>query len=65
MEAQHLIVGNEIVITEPITGYIKDNVKELKVDNRILQRVNRGDQFAMSLNEKIRASDKIYKLVAA
>ena len=65
LEAQYLTVGDEIMITGPTTGYVEDKVLELRVNNTSVERVNRGETFTMPLNEKIRASDKLYKLVEA
>lgn len=65
MEAQYLSKGDEIIVTGPTTGYVEDTVKELRVNNIAVERVNRGETFTLPLNEKIRASDKLYKLVKA
>lgn len=62
-EAQFLSVGDEIIITGPTTGYVEDTVKELRVDDQKVDRVQRGQKFTLPLNEKIRASDKLYKLI--
>lgn len=62
-ESQHLSIGDEIIITGPSTGYLQLQVTELRVDNRPTEKVVKGDLFSMPVPEKIRPSDKMYKLV--
>jgi len=63
LEAQYLSVGDDIMITGPTTGYLEGKVTELRVGEKSVKRVNRGESFTMPFAEKIRASDKLYKLV--
>lgn len=63
LEAQYLSVGDDIMITGPTTGYVEGKVTELRVGEKSVERVNRGESFTMPFSEKIRASDKLYKLV--
>lgn len=63
LEAQYLSVGDDIMITGPTTGYLEGKVTELRVGAKSVERVNRGESFTMPFAEKIRASDKLYKLV--
>ena len=65
LEAQYLSVGDDILITGPTTGYLEDKVMELRVGEKSVERVNRGEVFTMPISSKIRASDKLYKLVDA
>ncbi len=62
-EAHSLSVGDEVIITGPTTGYIHLNVDELRLDTVPVQKVQRGDVFTIPVSEKIRPSDKLYKLV--
>src|SRR3989344_5258831 len=55
LEAQYLNVGDDIMITGPTTGYIESKVIELRVNDKSVERVSRGDNFTLPLNEKIRA----------
>lgn len=64
-ESHSLSVGDEIIITGPTTGYVQMQVAELRVDNMPIEKVVKGDTFSMALDEKIRPSDKLYKLVNA
>jgi putative protease len=63
LEAQYLSVGDDIMITGPTTGYLEGKVTELRVGEKSVERVNRGESFTMPFAEKIRVSDKLYKLV--
>ncbi len=65
MESQSLDIGDEILITGPTTGVVQTVVNELRVNDRATGRVKKGDVFSMPLKEKVRASDKLYKLVDA
>lgn len=62
-ESHSLSVGDEIMITGPTTGYIQMNVDELRVDGKPTNKAEKGDVFTIAINEKIRPSDKLYKLV--
>ena len=65
IEAQSLKVGDEILITGPTTGIIKDKVTELRVNNKKQDKVKKGDVMSMPLQSKMRGSDKLYKVVNA
>lgn len=64
MESHRLSVGDEIIITGPTTGYVHTVIRELKVDNEFRGTVQKGEVFTTPVPEKIRSSDKIYKLEA-
>jgi putative protease len=62
-ESHSLNVGDEVIITGPTTGYIQLVVDELRVDGEPAQKAVKGDVFSITTPEKIRPSDKLYKLV--
>ncbi len=64
-ESYDLAVGDEVMITGPTTGYLQLLVNELRVDNQPVEKVKQGDVFSMAIGDKIRPSDKLYKLVAS
>lgn len=64
-ESHSLAVGDEVIITGPTTGYIQMQVTELRKDDQVTQKVVKGEVFSMVVDEKIRPSDKLYKLVPA
>ena len=63
-ESHSLSVGDEIMITGPTTGYIEIKIEELRLDGKPIDKVMKGDIFTIFCNEKIRPSDKLYKLVS-
>ena len=65
LETHSLSVGDEIMVTGPTTGYIEAKVSEMRINDQPVEKVNRGDQFSIHLSEKIRPSDKLYKVVDA
>jgi putative protease len=65
IESQSLEIGDKILISGPTTGIINDNVKELRVADKKLERVKKGDVVSFPIKSKIRSSDKLYKIVDA
>lgn len=63
IEAQSLNVGDELIITGPTTGVVETVLLEMRVDNQPEQSVKRGATITFPVSEKIRPSDKLYKLV--
>lgn len=64
MEAQSVKLGDELIITGPTTGVIETTLTELRVDNKPVEMAKRGASITFPVAEKIRPSDKLYKLVA-
>ena len=64
-ESNSLAIGDEVVITGPTTGYIHTHVSEIRINGISVEKVERGDSFTLAITEKIRPSDKLYKLVAS
>ncbi len=62
VETGTLGVGDEIMVTGPTTGVVKTTVRELRVDDKTVEKVGKGDLFSFPLPEKVRTSDKLYKL---
>lgn len=62
-ESHSLSVGDEIIITGPTTGYVQLKIDALRVDGKEAQKAEKGDVFTIALAEKVRPSDKLYKLV--
>lgn len=65
MEAFDLQLGDEILITGPVTGVIKQQVEEIRVENVPVSKVEKGEKFSIPLKSAIRESDKLYKVVPA
>lgn len=65
MDAGSLEVGDQIMVTGPTTGVIKTHIKELRVNEKKVGKVEKGDVFSAAICHQIRSSDKLYKLVEA
>jgi len=63
METGNLCVGDRIMIIGPTTGVIEKTVKGIRVDLKIVDETKKGDSFSLFIEEKIRKSDKLYKIV--
>lgn len=63
LETGWLEVGQTIMVIGPSTGVIEMKVKELRVDDIMVDCVRKGDTFSVFLGEKIRPRDKLYKVV--
>ncbi len=64
-EAYGLKVGDKVIVTGPTTGYIESQVKSIHLESGAVNEIQKGQTFTIPLPEKIRASDKLYKIVPA
>lgn len=63
LEAQYLSVGDEILITGETTGAYEDTVKEIRVELKPVDKVEKGMYFSMKTNELVRRNDKLFKVI--
>lgn len=63
METQSLKVGDEILITGPTTGAVTQIVDEIRVDLKPVAETVKGEKFSIKVEDKIRPSDKLFKLI--
>lgn len=63
METQSLKVGDEILITGPTTGAVFQTVEEIRVDLQSVEETVKGEKFSIKVSDKIRPSDKLFKMV--
>lgn len=63
METQSLKVGDEILITGPTTGAVTQIVDEIRVDLKPVEETVKGEKFSIKVSDKIRPSDKLFKMV--
>jgi putative protease len=64
-EAYGLKVGDQVIVTGPTTGYIESIVENIHIDSGAVNEIEKGQIFSIKLPEKIRPSDKLYKIVPA
>lgn len=65
METGALRTGDKILITGPTTGVIEAEVKEIRVEMKPVSETKKGEYFSVRIDQKVRRSDKLYKLVAS
>lgn len=63
MESGELRVGDEILITGPTTGALFQTVEEIRVDLQPVPSTVKGERFSIKTAERIRTSDRMYKMV--
>jgi len=64
-EASELNVEDEILITGPTTGVIQTRANEIRVNLENVKAALKGDKFSIPLDQIVRRSDKLYKIVNA
>lgn len=62
-EADSLKVGDKVLIIGPSTGVVEHTVDEIRVDLKETDKVEKGERFSIPIREKIRRSDKLYKII--
>ena len=65
MESGELRGGDEVLITGPTTGALFQTVEEIRVDLKPVPSTGKGERFSIKTAERIRASDRMYKMVQA
>jgi U32 family peptidase len=65
IETQELNVGDRILIVGPNTGVIEIEVPEIRVELQSVNLASKGDICSIPIEEKVRRSDKLYKIVDA
>ncbi len=65
IEAGELNIGDKILITGPTTGVVEFELKEMRVDLKPTECAKKGTRVSIPVAGKIRASDKLYKVVKA
>lgn len=65
IEAQQLRKGDKILITGPTTGVIESEIVSMRVDDMEADIAVRGSEVTFALDQVIRSSDKLYKVVAS
>ncbi|MDI6402534.1 U32 family peptidase, partial [Balneolaceae bacterium ANBcel3] len=56
--------GDELLVTGPTTGALTFRAEELRLDDERVKQVDKGGLFSTPVPEKVRPSDKLYKLEA-
>ncbi len=64
LETGSLKVGDEIIITGPTTGVYQSVIDEIRVELESVEEVAKGVHCSIPVNQKLRRSDKLYRLVS-
>jgi putative protease len=62
-EANTLEKGQEVVIMGPTTGVVETQVEEIRVEDQPVSKAEKGTPCSFPINQKLRRSDKVYKLI--
>ena len=65
IETHSLKKGDRVLITGPTTGVIETTIDELRVNEMVVSEAKKGEHISIKVDEQIRASDKIYKIVSS
>jgi putative protease len=65
LQSNSLATGDKVIVIGPTTGVIESVISELRVENIPIEKVKKGAIFSFKIGERIRPSDKLYKLVEA
>jgi U32 family peptidase len=63
VETEFISVDDEIIIVGPSTGVIETTIKEIRVNLDSVQSAKKGDTFSFPIENLVRRSDKLYKLI--
>ena len=63
LESGELNKGDKILVTGPTTGVLRSKVDSLVVNEKPNNKAQKGDSITLLLTEKVRANDKLYKLI--
>ncbi len=63
VEAQKIKKGDKILISGPTTGLVEKELLELFINGVPGEEAIKGDRITFKLEERIRTSDKLYKLI--
>ncbi|MFO8235098.1 MAG: peptidase U32 family protein [Bacteroidales bacterium] len=62
-EANEIASGDEVYIIGPTTGVIKTYLPEIRVEYQPVRVAKKGTLCSFQIDEKLRRSDKIYKII--
>lgn len=63
IDAQNIKIGDKVLITGPTTGVVETMISELHVDRKPVEIASKGDECTFPIDVKIRASDRLYKML--
>ena len=64
IETQSLSVGEKVLVTGPTTGAMFLEAEDMRVDLKSVDKTEKGERFSMKVPEKVRPSDKLFKILS-
>ena len=58
-----LAIGDEIMVQGPTTGSITHVIDSMQIDGKAIEKAEKGSNVAIAIDEKLRESDFVYKLI--
>ena len=65
IEEKKLKKGDKLMVTGPTTGIVYFSADEIRYDLQPVEVAEQGQRVSMKVAEKIRPSDKLFKIVPA
>lgn len=65
IQSDELSVNDDILIIGNKTGVLETRVNELRLDDKPIEKVSKGDLCSISVPQKVRPNDKVYKFIDA
>lgn len=63
VEAQHISINDEILITGETTGAYEDFIQEMRVELQVVEKAQKGTYFSIKTKDVVRRNDKVYKII--
>ncbi len=60
---ENLEVGDEIIIQGNTTGSILTKVRSMQVNGKNIDKISKGQNVAIRVDEKVRPNDTVYKRI--
>ena len=65
IQAGNIRKGERLMVTGPTTGIVYFTADEIRYDLQSVDEARKGQRVSMKVNEKIRPSDKLFKILSA
>lgn len=63
IEASEISVGDKLLVTGPTTGVMYMDATEIRYDLNSVETAHKGERISLPVPDKVRPSDKLFKLV--
>ena len=64
IQTGELNIGDKILITGPTSGVVETEIKELRIDEQVVEKAVKGDVVSIHLPSTVRQSDKLFKIIS-